>query len=126
MRSSFAVMLLVLLALVLETSSVSPIIGCTPATRRDVADALDESIAPRALACALASAITNAEELARVCHLLEKGIPFLRDLIATREAARRSGVVWREDADGGVVAYARIDPDAGSAPGARDASVDAR
>ena len=74
------------------------IVGCTPQEAKDVRQGLDTALDVLQLGClmnGLGGFITDAEAAAKVCNVAPKLVPIVSDLIGVRDAARKSGVVWK-------------------------------
>ena len=88
------------------------LVGCTPQQAKDAREFADTALDVLQLAClmnGLGGFITDAEAAAKVCNVAPKLVPVVSDLIGVRDAARRSGVVWKGSglvSDGGANAEA--------------------
>ena len=85
---------------VAAVQDVAPIalIGCTPQQAKDARAVVDGALDIVQLAClmnGLGGFITDAEAAAKVCNVAPKLLPVVSDLIGVRDAARKSGVVWK-------------------------------
>lgn len=64
--------------------------GCSLFTSKNANTVLDGA----QLTCVFNSAVTQEQELAKVCDVAQELIPLLRKLVAQREASRKVGVSW--------------------------------
>lgn len=74
--------------------SVSLIAGCGLTSQQ--ANVVEQSVLNATqLACVLTSSLTDSALLAQVCGIDESLVPVLKQLISTRDAARRNGVSYK-------------------------------
>ena len=83
---------------ILLSSAPVAILDCTPQQSKDAHEFVDTALDIVQLAClmnGLGGFITDAEAAAKVCKVAPKLVPVVSDLIGVRDAARKSGVVWK-------------------------------
>ena len=71
------------------------VISCTPQEAKTVES---DFLTATQIACAMSSQLTDSKAVAAACQIDAALLPLLEQLIAEREAAKKSGVTWQSDA----------------------------
>jgi hypothetical protein len=71
-------------------SHVASATGCSPAAQQEVKTVVDDVLTASQIACILATALTDANEVAVACKIDSKLVPLITPLLEQKAAAKRA------------------------------------